>query len=343
MDLALMAKMTPQPTSSAIRPFARCAPTWSLLTISIGAIAMLTAVTGADAAHAQSKPVRARPPKLDESRFEAIFFDDVKSQLQGDLPSERAERNSQPTMSNDPGGEPVAGQNDDPMGWKTLISAASLEDLIKETKLRLDREITTPAAFNGGGFKVARREFSLLALLFAIIENYPGDVRWKSDAAAARERLARAAANTKVGSIQTYQEAKQRLLDLDDLVRGSSLNATTDSEIDWSNLIDRVPIMQLLEWAYQQELSKQVASESEFEANQDAIRRYAELIAVLGKTMLFEEMPDATDEDYQQFTQEMIQQALQVRLAVETDNPDLARRAAGAIGQSCSTCHENFR
>ncbi len=306
------------------------------------AAAVLAVVCQAPAL-AQSKPVRVKPPELDDARFRDIFFEDVRSQLRGELPTNRSQRPNSGPPSTDSSDSPASGETRDPMGWKTLISPSSLEDLVKEAKLRLDRQITTPAAFNGGGFKIARREFSLLALLFAIIENYGGDVRWQEDASAARERLARAAANTKVGSIQTYQEAKQRLVDLDDLIRGSSLNATPGSEIDWSNLIDRVPLMRLLEWAYQEELSKKVASESEFKANKDAIRRYAELIAVLGKTMLFEDMPDATDADYQQFTEEMIQQALQVRLAAETDDADSARTAAGAIGQSCSACHDNFR
>ncbi|GIW97640.1 MAG: hypothetical protein KatS3mg111_0973 [Pirellulaceae bacterium] len=307
---------------------------------------VMTATSNCAAVYGQSTPIRIRPPQFDASRFQGIFYADVAEQLRGELPTEQARQMAiapgagEPSSSPD-GGEPTG--NEDPFGWKKLIEPVVLEDLVKETKLRLDREITTPAAFSGGGFQVARREFSLLALLFAIIEHYPGEVRWKADAALARQRLTRAAANTKVGSIQTYREAKERLQDLDDLIRGSSLVGNAEGETDWSNLIDRVPVMQLLEWAYQQELSKLVANEASFTANADAVRRYAELVAVLGRILLAEDMPDATDADYQQFTEEMIEHARQVRLAVDIGNAEQARIEAAAIGQSCSSCHENFR
>ena len=61
------------------------------------------------------------------------------------------------------------------------------------------------------------------------------------------------------------------------------------------------------------------------------------------KASLAEEMPDATDTDYQGFATQMIEQAKQITLAVETSNPALARQAAAQLGQSCQDCHDNFR
>jgi len=55
------------------------------------------------------------------------------------------------------------------------------------------------------------------------------------------------------------------------------------------------------------------------------------------------DMPDATDDDYKVFAQDMIKQAKQIAFAVETENAELARTAAGKLGQSCSNCHDNFR
>ncbi len=166
--------------------------------------------------------------------------------------------------------------------------------------MRLDQLITTPAAFAGGGFQQARKEFSLQALLFAIIEAYPGDVRWKSSAAVAREAFASAAANTKVGSRQVYDEAKKRLADLGELMNGAQLPGDARSEIEWSMLIDRVPLMQLLEWAEKEGVATYSASESQFKAHPEELRRFAELIAVLGKASIAAEMPDADDDDYRE-------------------------------------------
>jgi hypothetical protein len=218
--------------------------------------------------------------------------------------------------------------------------------LIKGGKLRLDKIVTTPAAFKAGGFVTARTEFSLQAVLFGIIETYPGEVRWKNYAAVARERFARVAANTKVGSDQVFAEAKARLLDLGDLLGGAPLEAATESsrnELEWSSLIDRVPLMQLLDWAQDQNLNKLIADEQALSQESDTVLRYAELVSVLGKIAVTDQMPDADDNDYRALAEAMIEQARQIGVAVRTNNPEVARRAAADLGQSCTNCHDSYR
>ncbi len=294
-----------------------------------------------------TKPKRAAAPTFKAGQFEGTFFADPASQLQGEMPNVSSPLATGPLSTANPASQSVNGAvfTDSP-GWSGLISPASLEDLVKAGKLRLDKLVTTPTAFKGGGVVESRTEFSLQALLFAIIETYPGDVRWKNSATVARQRFTRVAANTKVGSDQVFTEAKARLLDLGELIGGTPLAVPADpstSEIDWSNLIDRVPLMQLLEWAHQKNLTKLVASESDFRDNSDAVQRYAELISVLGQAALAEEMPDATDDDYRTLAKAMIGHAAQVVLAVKTNNAELARTAASQIGQACTNCHDSYQ
>src|SRR5205823_9188307 len=87
-------------------------------------------------------------------------------------------------------------------GWSRLISAATIEDTIKSLKQQVDKEVMTLSDFKSGGNKLARRDYSLLAMLFAIASEYDGDVRWKKDAAATRDAFARSAANFKVATDQ---------------------------------------------------------------------------------------------------------------------------------------------
>ncbi len=319
-------------------------------------VALCVVAVGGDTALAQNKPVRSKPPQFKPGEFEGVFFDDVSTALRGSLPSsmERVATVTQPNAS--AGGASTSGQAaatgsaeadlggaSGGVAWKDFVSPVSLEDLIKGSKLRLDRIVTTPAAFAGGGFQEARKEFSLQSLLFAIIETYPGDVRFKGSAGVARESMGRVAANTKGGSRQVYDVAKKRLADLEDLLNGTTLTGQVRSEITWGELIDRGPLMQLLEWAQQEYISPQTASEAAFSANKDELQRYAELVAVLGQVSTIEGMTDAEDEDYQAFAREMVSQAQQIVLAVQTNNAEQARQASGKLGQACSTCHENFR
>lgn len=299
----------------------------------------------------QTKPTRSLPPSFRAGQFEGIFFAEPAAQLQGTVPDRTAStapasgataQNAQPSSSSATNAPAADGDQ----GWKELISPTSLEDLIKGGKLRLDKIVTTPAAFKAGGFVAARTEFSLQAVLFAVIETYPGEVRWKNHAAVARERFARVAANTKVGSDQVFAEAKARLLDLGDLLGGAPLEAATENsrvEVEWSNLIDRVPLMQLLDWAQDQNLNKLIADERVLSQESDAVLRYAELVSVLGKIALTEEMPDANDDDYRTLAEAMIEQARQIGVAVRTNNPEVARRAAAVLGQSCTNCHDSYR
>jgi Cytochrome C' len=313
-------------------------------------LAMVTAMffncLAATSVFGQRKPERAEAPKFAEGQYKNVFFPDPSSQLKGKRPDGQATANPvRPSATNADNSQsaemPAASQ--DAMAWHNLISPTSLEDLIKGAKLRLDKAITTPAAFAGGGFAVARREFSMLALLFAIIEKHPGDVRWKSSAPTARDLLTRVAANSKVGSQQVYAEAKKRLQDLGDLTNGAALTGNASSEIAWSQLIDRVPLMQLLEWAQRDNINSITSNPADFAKNKDAVQRFAELVAVLGKASLIEDMPDANDDDYVTIAKEMIEQARQLSEAARTGNAELARQSAAKLGQSCNKCHEVFR
>ena len=51
-----------------------------------------------------------------------------------------------------------------------------MEDEIKAQKLLVDADVTTPSAY-ASGHKAGRRDFSMLAMLFAIAGEYDGDIR----------------------------------------------------------------------------------------------------------------------------------------------------------------------
>lgn len=290
------------------------------------------------------KPQRAEPPKFSGKEFEGTFFADVSKALQGARPTgkEAAAMAAAPAASGavKPSGEPAAAG--DAAGWGKLISGPTIEDMVKNSKLRLDPIVASTTKF-AGGYKEARREFSLQAFMFAIIEQYPGEVRWKKSAGVARESLAKMAANSKVSSPQAHKEAKQRVQDLADLLSGNALEGAPQSELAWADVIDRVPMMQLLEWAQQSSINPHSASKEQFTANKEELQRYAELVAALGKVAIMEGMPDAEDNEYRLIAQQMIDQAVQISVAVKTDNADMARQAAGQVSQACSKCHDGYR
>jgi hypothetical protein len=227
-------------------------------------------------------------------------------------------------------------------GWAKLISAGTIEDEIKAIKLEVDRNVTTPSEFAGRGHKAIRREFSILAMLFAVIAEYEGDVRFKKDAATARDLFSRTANNTKAGgNSNVFSEAKLRKTDLDDLLSGSSPQGQPASEApEWGTIIDRSPLMQRLEAIYQEKVAKSMASKDEFGKHHEEILHHAELIAVMATVLTKSGMSDAEDETYAGFANSMKSAATEIVDSVKLNNYDQARAAAGKIDKACSQCQD---
>lgn len=292
------------------------------------------------------KVPRTAPPKLASEDFQGVFFDDVLKHLVGEAPSAKDLAAGNKPGANNAGTEMAseAGAASGEGVWKERISAQSIEDLVKECKRRLDSVVTTPAKFSGGGFKDARREFSLLAVLFVATELYPEKVRWQNSASIARTRFARMATNAKVGSGATFNEAKARMEDLATLLKGSPINDSTPApEIVWPDIADRGPSMQLLEWALRENINPATASEKEFKDKSDELVKYAELVGIIGETLCKPGMNDAEDEEYKNWTNKMIAEAKKVTESVKLNNYTMAREAAGQLDQSCNSCHNTFR
>jgi hypothetical protein len=170
--------------------------------------------------------------------------------------------------------------------WSEIISRETLEDEVKKVKLALDKDVTRPATFSRGGYKSARRHFSELAVLFGIIHQYDKMIRWQFEANDASQRFARTAGNCKVGTIQSFNEAKQRREDLSILVRGDRLAKVRRVEDrKWDDLVDRSPLMQRMERVLSDELSVQLADAKLFAKNSDNVRHSAELIAAIAKLL----------------------------------------------------------
>ena len=307
-------------------------------------LVIFTMLSTASGAAAQTQ--RAAPPTFDDAAMRKIFFPDLASALTGPRP--RLGGPSETPMLAETGGQTDGGVGvDDPTGggrWGQLVSAATLEDEVKRVKLRFDGQITSPGAFNGGGYRDARVDLTILASLFAVINELPGDVRWKEQAPAARDLIARTARNAAAGSTQVFNEAKLRKNDLQDLLSGAPIQAPPDVEPqnDWSMIADRVPLMR-----YAQELTDRLGelSRSQQDAidNAAAIKRHGELLATLGLMIVQEGMDDADDEDYAGLAEAMTVAGQSVAGAAERSNFTGIGELTGAVSQSCAACHQSYR
>lgn len=310
---------------------------------------LMTFALGGFAAVAVSAVERRAPaPTFNGDAFRGVFFDSASEAIRGTRPelgkpqiaAPAAPASGSPAVAN--GGAPAA---DGPAsGFALYISASTLEDEVKQMRSQFDGNITTPAAFASGGFQKARVQLTVLASLFGIINEYTGDVRFKKDAAAARDLMSRAAANCKSGSAQVYNEAKQRKADLEDLISGTGLsNREAEATNDWGAIADRVPLMTYLDALSEGPLKASARDEATIKAEADRLRKTAELISAVGMILTKEGLDDADDADYQELCKQMIEAGKDVTKGLDQGDPAVVTKGIGSITKSCSKCHEGYR
>ena len=292
------------------------------------------------------KPKRARLPKWDKFPSHIFFRDAFREGLVGNRPATLGGTPTSTTAPNNVATSTgVSSSTPRSKTWASLVSPTTLEDEVKALQIEVQKSVTTPGRFSSGGYQLVRRQFSELAVLFAVITEYDADVRWKKEAPLARDLFAKAAANAKVSSIQAFNEAKQRKFDLEELVRGGTLTSSrpTDTANDWEQIADRRPLMQRMKMGYEEGLSIWTANEKEFAANLPRAKREAELLRMMAVAMTKDGMEDAGDEDYDEYCRQLESTAGALLQAVREKDATAARKATSAMGQSCSACHEDYR
>jgi hypothetical protein len=281
---------------------------------------------------------RARPPKWTDE-VQNTFFDDARTTLEGPRHN-YADASTQTRPLQRAGSE-----DNSTFPWSHLISPTTLETEVKRCSTSLDAAVTTPSAFKSVGYKSARRDFSELAVLFAVIAQYDGDVRWKDVAAGTRDQFARAGFNAKVGTDATYREAVDRKQDLGALVRGerpTTPNATATFD-DWTQIAARPQLMQRLETAHDERVTKWLTDAAAFRRNRENLRHEAEIVAVLAEVIHREAYEYWDDETFAEYAAELRNAATDTAKAAEADNFDQARDAAVRATGACTNCHAGYR
>jgi hypothetical protein len=302
--------------------------------------AMIVALI-ASVPHVRADERRAPAPTYSSDQLRGVFFNDLSEALRGARPTLSAVRKSAQVAAVAASNTPVAKSGTD--AWSPLISPTSLEDEIKRVRLHYESVVTTPSAFNSGGYQDARLDLTVLATLFAVVNEHGGDVRWKSQAAAARDLLARTASNCKAGSTQVYNEAKRRKADLQDLVSGSGLaNRDAEPKNDWATIANRSPLMEYADLLIET-LEDATRDAGSVKRETDSIKRNSELLSMLGEVFTKEGMDEFDDEDYAKLSRDLTTTSKEVSAAIERNDVEAVRKGTSSIRQRCDACHEQYR
>jgi hypothetical protein len=307
---------------------------------------LIAAVLLAKSAWAAEKPApvkRAKPPVWSQDVLDE-FFVDAREQLVGERPAKRGEM----VAKNQPAGQGSGGASADETAkaasWSQVISGDSLAAEVKQLAASLRDPLANPAKFKSGGYKTCRAAFNELAVLFAVIAEYDGDVRWQEDAPTLCDALARAARNCKTGTDQTFAEAAELRTQLEDLIRGERLGGKPAPPPErWSDLAGRPLLMTRMESALQEGISPALSNAREFSRKAVDVQQQAEVLAMLAMLIDREEFEYWDDENFQEHSSALRAASRALTRAAAEANYEAARAAAGEASQSCSACHEGYR
>jgi cytochrome c556 len=300
----------------------------------LAAIAMAIAHT-ALLAVAQTPAERAAPPTFSDADLEP-FFPDAREALVGERPV--AATASTRTLGD---GKARANAN---FEWSQLVEGDTLATEVKRIATNLAEPLASPAAFKSGGNKVCRGEFAMLAVLFAVIEQYDGDVRWQPEAAALREASSRVSDTCRTASDQSYAAAVRLRDDLDELIRGGRLANDAAQPLEkWSQLADRTLLMRRMEQAMQNGVNPRLSDAKVLAKSAADVRHEAELLALLADVIDREEFDYWDDETFTGYSRDLGSAAGDLARAAADGNYEAARAAAGAITNACAACHDGYR
>ena len=306
-------------------------------------VALVTGTTWATYVQ-EKKPrriTRVKRPTFSQRDWDGIYFENIFEQgLVGQRPD--TTRPNPATTAAVPTTTPATTSIG--FKWSSYIASDVIEDEVKSIEQLLRQHVTTPVKFKSE-YSKARQSFSMLSMLFAIIREYDkNDVRWKKYAPSAQATFAKAAANARVGSPQSYQNAKRCKEDLTELVRGGTFSGTENASevLQWPSVVDRSPIMERLQNAIET-LKPLLASQADFSKNTDTIFHEASIVAAIGQVLTRPDMDEVDEEDYAQFSKTMSAAARELVAATRNQDFKAGSTSVTQIEQSCSNCHEAWR
>ncbi len=285
-----------------------------------------------------------KAPAFENSVLE-LFATDARTKIgSGSLPGEK--KAAPPgTPNSAPGESPAAAPQMGDFAWSKLISSDSLESEIKSLGTVAADAVKTPNNFKSKGREVAQGAFTELAMLFGVISQFDGDVKWKKDALGLEKAYAQAGNNCKTSSDAAYKEAKKRTEDLGELFKGGSIELPkADGPGTWHELLNRPVLMKRLEEARQGgRVAKYTGSKAEFKKGKDKLMQEAQVLAVISEVIKDQGFESANDESYQKFAQAFQGHCLALVEAVKSDDADKAQAAFAQVSKACDTCHGDFR
>lgn len=295
----------------------------------------------------QKKPKRVKRPTID--RKNSSFFKNVfKDALVGDRPApataaqvakQKAGTTKSSTTTDSGNAVTSAGGN-----WSKYVSGEALQAELKSLSNLMNQNVTSPGKFKSGGNRDVRQISSMVAVIFGVVAEFDGEVKWKDIAAGARDAFAQCAQSSTTTSNQAYNQAKNRKDDLMQILSGGPFTPPVkpSEDFEWASVADVAELMKRIEESFRKKVKGWVASESAYKANYDELMHEAAMLALIGEVLTKESMENADNDDYVEFAHSLRDGAMMIIQSGTAKDLAMAGKGAGMIDQSCTNCHGEY-
>jgi len=223
------------------------------------------------------------------------------------------------------------------------LTGELLEDEVKRAKNELQQLTRNVGTFNRSLKEVAAVGVSLV-LMGEQAKQQSDRVSWKSQAAAVLDCGKQILASTETPGRESLKQVKDSLEVLIVILNGETV-AEPAGAADKTDFSQEISIDKLMNRTEQIEkwLSQQITTEKELQRNQNAAKREAALLEMLGKVMKSEGYDLSEESLYQTEAKNLSQASADLFEAVTEQNWANYQSALDRVKKSCNDCHTEYR
>ncbi len=277
--------------------------------------------------------------KIDTSE---IFFEDVfRDAFDGQWPPELLADPESPIATES---VVAASRSKRQFAWSRAVSDELLIDEIKRINIELNRNTRTKSSFDRYGSDQARANLTILAVIFRVISEWDGEIRFQADS----RQISRFLTDEirQMTAANSFEIARTVSAQLSDMVAGNHFAAVQHPEPareDWQRYVDRSELMIRLESAIETNVDGGLQSAASMKAQQHDLCREVNLATALFGAMCRPGALDAEDWRYVEYCKSAARQTIHLRSAIAGNRLEEARHSLENLRQSCVDCHDQFR
>lgn len=234
--------------------------------------------------------------------------------------------------------------------WAKYISPQTIEKEIAMIATEAQDDVKNPGFFKSRGFDDAFQHHSILAFMFHIAANHPGDIAWKDKAAGLRDMAHEAAMKSLEQADNAFDLAKQSTDIANKLVSGGfkgNVEPPKPGKKEALALADEVfdftALMKRLETAQRRRMRPWTKDANEFNAHLDGMLHESEVGAAMAAGMLHKSYALAGEGDYIGWSTKMRDNLVAATAATKEKNFDKATTVVRDVNLQCSDCHTAYR